>query len=152
MRQWLHLPLSEPAVVGTCRGSACSVAERQRPGGQQRIGIRQLTGWRIDSTVGGQQYTFSSRTLAPGAGVCLYSGRDGPPTGGNRIRWTTSYIWNDSGDTAQLKNPQDQVDSDHCWTRDPPYAARGIAQRDDRSALLHTQPGLTPPPPRQHRQ
>jgi hypothetical protein len=65
--------------------------------------------------VGSQQYTFSSRTLGPGESVYLHSGPDAPPSGGNRIRWTTAYIWNNNGDTAQLKDPQGHVvDEDDC--------------------------------------
>lgn len=74
-----------------------------------------LAGWKIYSVVGSQTFTFSSYQLAAGASVYVHSGPDAPPTSGNHIRWTTSYIWNNDDDTAQLKNPSGQVvDEDRC--------------------------------------
>lgn len=74
-----------------------------------------LSGWRVYSTEGSQTYSFSGYTLAAGASVYVHSGPDAPPTSGNNLRWTTAYIWNNDGDTAQLKNPQGSVaDEDDC--------------------------------------
>jgi len=68
-----------------------------------------MAGWRIFSVVGSQTFPFPLYNLAPGGSVFVDSGPDAPPTGGNRFRWTTAYIWNNDGDKAQLKDPQGNV-------------------------------------------
>jgi hypothetical protein len=65
----------------------------------------QLSGWDIVSVVGPQLFTFPAYTLQPGASVSVHSGPDAPPTGGNVIRWTGAYIWNNDGDSAELRDP-----------------------------------------------
>lgn len=75
----------------------------------------QLSGWKIISVVGSQTYAFPSYTLAPGATVYVHSGPDAPPSGGNNLRWTTAYIWNNEGDDAELRSPSGTVvDTDSC--------------------------------------
>ena len=64
-----------------------------------------MSGWRILSVVGPQTYYFPSYQLQPGASVYVHSGPDAPPTSGNNLHWTTSYIWNNSGDEARLITP-----------------------------------------------
>ena len=64
-----------------------------------------LTGWRILSVVGPQTYYFPDYELGPGASVYVHSGPDAPPTSGNNLLWTTSYIWNNNNDQAQLITP-----------------------------------------------
>lgn len=71
-----------------------------------------LSGWRIRSVVGPQTFDFPSYTLDPGATVSVHSGPDAPPTGGNVLRWTTAYIWNNDGDSAELRDPQGIVVDD----------------------------------------
>jgi hypothetical protein len=74
-----------------------------------------LLGWDIHSVVGSQTFDFPSYTLSPGADVYVHSGPDAPPTSGNHLRWTTAYIWNNDGDTAELQDPSGQVvDEDDC--------------------------------------
>ena len=61
-----------------------------------------LTGWRLVSTVGNQEFVFPAVTLQPGAGVQVVSGRnaeDGPP---HEFLWTKAYIWNNDGDSGIL--------------------------------------------------
>jgi len=61
-----------------------------------------MTGWRLVSTTGDQQYTFPAFTLQAGATVQVTSGSnavDNPPT---QLKWTTGYIWNNDGDPAEL--------------------------------------------------
>ena len=61
-----------------------------------------LTGWRLVSTVGNQEFVFPAVILQPGAGVQVVSGRnaeDGPP---NKFLWTKTYIWNNDGNPGIL--------------------------------------------------
>lgn len=62
-----------------------------------------LASWRLVSVVGPQTFVFPAYQLAPGASVTVSSGPDAPATGGSNLRWTTAYIWNDSGDRAELR-------------------------------------------------
>ena len=69
----------------------------------------ELDGWRIVSVVGTQTYDFARHALAPGTSVYVHSGPDAPPTGGNHLRWTTAYRWNNDGDEAELRDPSGAV-------------------------------------------
>jgi hypothetical protein len=74
-----------------------------------------LAGWRVRSAEGNQTYVFGSRLLLPGDSVALHSGPDAPPTGGQDVRWTLSYVWNNSGDMAELYSPAgDLVQEEDC--------------------------------------
>ena len=68
-----------------------------------------LSGWRIHSVVASQTYYFPDFVLGPGASVYVHSGPGAPPTNGNNLLWTTSYIWNNNNDQAQLINPNGAV-------------------------------------------
>jgi len=68
-----------------------------------------LASWRLVSVVGPQTFVFPAHQLAPGASVTVSSGPDAPATGGSNLRWTTAYIWNDSGDRAELRMPAGAV-------------------------------------------
>ncbi len=68
-----------------------------------------LSGWRIQSVVVPQTYYFPDYVLGPGASVYVHSGPGAPPTNGNNLLWTTSYIWNNNNDQAQLINPNGAV-------------------------------------------
>ncbi|MFC1930452.1 lamin tail domain-containing protein [Chloroflexota bacterium] len=61
-----------------------------------------MTGWRLVSITGNQQYTFPAFILQAGATVQVASGPvavDNPPT---QLKWTSGYIWNNDGDPAAL--------------------------------------------------
>lgn len=74
-----------------------------------------MRGWEIFSTEGSQTFYFPDYTLLPGDSVYVHSGPDAPETGGHRIRWTGSYMWNNGGDTAELLDPGGQVrDEEDC--------------------------------------
>ncbi|KKB34158.1 S-layer homology domain-containing protein [Bacillus thermotolerans] len=64
-----------------------------------------MTGWQLVSVEGNQRYEFpAGYVLQPGATVYVTVGpnaADQPPT---YLKWTGSYIWNNSGDAAQLFN------------------------------------------------
>ncbi|EIT86744.1 beta-lactamase domain-containing protein [Fictibacillus macauensis ZFHKF-1] len=62
-----------------------------------------LTGWTIQSSRGGQTFTFPpGYVLQPGQSVFVQSGAlafDDPPT---YLLWTNANVWNNNGDTAVL--------------------------------------------------
>lgn len=78
-------------------------------------GPQTMTGWKIHSVVGDQWYYFPwGYVLQSGTSVYVHSGpdaTDNPPTD---LRWTTNYIWNNSGDKAVLYNGGTFVD-DYCY-------------------------------------
>jgi beta-lactamase superfamily II metal-dependent hydrolase len=71
-----------------------------------------LTDWKLVSTVGQQTFTFPPGTILPaGTNLKVVSGR-GATAGPNKIVWTSSYIWNNNGDHAQLYNHKQQLISE----------------------------------------
>ncbi len=63
---------------------------------------RHITGWTIrDNT--GYTYKFGTTRLAPGAAVTLHTGK-GTNTAAHRYWQRTNYVWNNTYDTATLKN------------------------------------------------
>ncbi len=78
-------------------------------------GSQNMAGWKIQSVVGNQWYYFPwGYVLQTGDSVWIHSGPDAinnPPTD---LRWTTNYIWNNSGDKARLYNGSSSVD-DYCY-------------------------------------
>jgi len=63
---------------------------------------RVLTGWTLrDKT--GYTYRFPSFTLKAGASVTVHTGR-GSATSAHRYYNKSWYVWNNTGDTAYLKN------------------------------------------------
>jgi 5-hydroxyisourate hydrolase-like protein (transthyretin family) len=63
-----------------------------------------LTGWTVRDA-SGHLYTFAGRTLAPGASVAVHTGKgtNGKPHAADMYWGKTSYIWNNTGDTATLR-------------------------------------------------
>ncbi len=62
-----------------------------------------MTGWKIQSVVGNQWYTFPSGfVLAAGSTVRVNSGPDATHAPPSDLRWTAAYIWNNDGDEAKL--------------------------------------------------
>ena len=62
-----------------------------------------LSGWKLVSVQGNQTYTFDNITIGAGKTIYITSGPDAkntPPY----YRWTTGYIWSNSGDKAELYN------------------------------------------------
>lgn len=71
-----------------------------------------LTGWILVSTRGNQRFTFPTLTLAAGQSVVVTSGAgaaDNPPI---MLRWTTSNMWRNVGDPAQLLDRQGVVQAE----------------------------------------
>jgi len=94
----------EPPTSGK---NGLSIGDIQYEGGNEWVEIRNegtegvnLSGWKIMDEAK-NSYTFGETWLEPGETFKLYSGPDaGEPT------WTRLYVWNNSGDTAQLFSPQ----------------------------------------------
>lgn len=63
---------------------------------------RSLTGWTIRD-LSGHVYKFGTYTLRAGTSVTLHTGK-GTNTSTNRYWGSGSYIWNNTGDKAILKN------------------------------------------------
>ncbi|MCB2285730.1 MBL fold metallo-hydrolase [Clostridium algidicarnis] len=62
----------------------------------------EMKGWKIISTEGNQSYAFPSFILKANSTVYITSGKDAKEDGLSYLKWTTGYIWNNSGDTAEL--------------------------------------------------
>lgn len=68
-----------------------------------------LTGWKLVSTEGNQTYNFPTGfVLGTGESVKIVSGRNATNNPPNQLLWTTSYIWNNAGDTAVLYDANGQ--------------------------------------------
>ncbi|MFT4415333.1 MBL fold metallo-hydrolase [Fredinandcohnia humi] len=66
-----------------------------------------MTGWKLVSVEGNQTYNFPSNyVLKAGATVYITSGPNAQDKSPTHLKWTGSYIWNNSGDPAQLINNQ----------------------------------------------
>lgn len=66
-----------------------------------------LAGWTVEDESTRKPYTFPANTiLGPGGSVLLRSGPTALRTGPSELTWTTASVWNDSGDTATLRNPE----------------------------------------------
>lgn len=79
-------------------------------GGPQLMG-----GWVLHSVVGDQGFGFPPIVLYYGQRIYLHSGPSSFQSIPEHWRWSTSYIWDDSGDKARLLNPQHQVVSEMCY-------------------------------------
>ena len=80
------------------------------------LSSQSMAGWKIISVVGDQTYSFpAGYTLGVGVTVRVHSGPDAfgnPPTD---LLWTTGYIWNNSGDKAELRNSSGVVVNSQCY-------------------------------------
>lgn len=72
-----------------------------------------MTGWRLVSTVGNQQFVFPDFTLQPGASVQAASGRNAEDDPPHKLLWTKTYIWNNEGDPAELYDSEGNLVSTH---------------------------------------
>ena len=69
-----------------------------------------MKGWTVRDAQG-HVYTFGTYTLHAGKSVTLHTGK-GSNTSANRYWGSKAYIWNNTGDTATLKNaPGTKIDS-----------------------------------------
>jgi hypothetical protein len=67
-----------------------------------------LKNWVLVSVKGNQRYTIGNISLAPGKSITIVSGANAR-AGTDTVVWTTSYIWSNDGDPAQLYNANGQL-------------------------------------------
>jgi hypothetical protein len=75
---------------------------------------RVLTGWTLRDTQS-HIYTFGKFSLAPGRSVLVRTGK-GTNTATARYWGSSAYVWNNTGDTATLKNASGATVSTCTWT------------------------------------
>jgi hypothetical protein len=69
-----------------------------------------LGGWKLHDEGSTKGFTFPAGTvLAAGASVRVRSGPGAASTGPGELKWKTSSVWNDKGDTAYLKDPSGEL-------------------------------------------
>lgn len=82
-------------------------------------GVQPMDGWRIFSVVGAQSYNFPPGpfgvTLGVGQQVRIHSGPAGFSNPPDDLLWTTSNIWSNAGDKAELINAQGVVRDSECY-------------------------------------
>ena len=65
-----------------------------------------LAGWRLVSTVGGEEFVFPAFTLPVGIPLYVTSGSGAIDHLPMYMLWTTDFVWADEGDSAELYDPQ----------------------------------------------
>ena len=99
----LHFSYAVPNSPGSDTGSNTSLnGEWVRVKNSSGSASYTLTKWTIRDKQS-HVYTFGTFTLKPGASVTLYTGK-GTNSSSKRYWGRTSYIWNNTGDEAYLKN------------------------------------------------
>lgn len=74
-----------------------------------------ISGWTLGADDPGQDFTFPPGTvLQPGDRIRVYTNQDHPEWGGHSYG-SGRPIWNDKGDTAQLRDTDNQVVSDYTY-------------------------------------
>jgi hypothetical protein len=82
---------------------------------------RTITGWTLRDA-SSHVYRFATTTIAAGATLRVHTGR-GRKNATNRYWGSGSYIWNNTGDTATLRNAHgSQVDRCHYTSASDPVA------------------------------
>lgn len=74
---------------------------------------RDLTGWSLLSVVGEERFNFpAGYVIGADAFVRVHSGPDAPSNPPFDLMWTSSYVWDDAGDRAELFDSEgNRVDS-----------------------------------------
>lgn len=68
-----------------------------------------LNGWTLTSMVGGESFTFRFFTLGPGETVTLTSGEGARSLLPEVYLWTSSEVWADDGDAAELRDAEGRL-------------------------------------------
>ncbi len=126
---WAGTPAAEPSptippagtVVPPSGEAGVSIATVYNSGKQEYVEIvnqgaapQDLGGWSVAGSIGDERYTFpAGYVLAAGARVRLHSGADGVDALPADIYWTHNTIWNNDGETATLRDAQDQLVSEY---------------------------------------
>lgn len=122
-QQKFYLPLVFNGFVAPEPRPDIAIDEIRYEGSDEYIRItnrgaadQNMTGWRINSVVGNQNYTFpDGYTLAGSASVYIHSGSGAiasPPT---HLLWSYAYIWNNDGDKAILYDAANQIVTSTCY-------------------------------------
>ena len=74
----------------------------------------QLKGWRIRDAAG-HVFTFGTTTIAANGGRVWVRTGKGTPYPRNRYCGSGNYIWNNTGDTAHLRNPAGGLHDTCSW-------------------------------------
>lgn len=78
-------------------------------------GGQDMTGWYLVSVVGPQTYYFPAMIISPGQTVRIHSGPaafDAPPA---HLFWTSAFIWNNTGDKAELRTSSGNLVDSRCY-------------------------------------
>lgn len=68
-----------------------------------------LNGWTLSSAVGGESFTFRFFRLGAGKSVTLTSGDGARSLLPEVYLWTSSEVWNDAGDAAELRDAEGRL-------------------------------------------
>lgn len=74
-----------------------------------------IAGWRVTDAGTIHSYSFPTTNLGPGKSVTLHTGR-GTNASGHRYWGRGYYVWNNTGDTAALRNRSGTVVATCRWT------------------------------------
>lgn len=111
----LHFSYAVPNSPGADRGSNTSLnAEwvRIKNSGSTTVN---LTGWTVRDKAK-HVYRFPTYSLRPGESVTLHTGK-GTSTHANRYWQRRWYVWNNTGDTAYLRNSSGKQKDSCSWGR-----------------------------------
>ena len=111
----LHFSQAYFDSPGSDTGSNTSLnAEWVRVKNSSSTATYTLTSWTIRDA-SAHVYKFPTFHLKPGASVTLHTGK-GTNTGSNLYWGRSGYIWNNTGDTATLKNSSGTTKDTCSWT------------------------------------
>ena len=99
------IPTKEPTAVVQIREMECFERDEWVRLHNYGLAAAELKGWTLLSVVGSQEFEFPAYRLESGQSVYVHSGPDATETGGEHIRWTKAYRWNNDGDEAELMAP-----------------------------------------------
>lgn len=68
-----------------------------------------LSGWRLVSVLGNQQFTFPDMSLSAGQSVVVTSGPSATHNPPATLRWTTAHVWRNAGDPGRLLDANNVV-------------------------------------------
>jgi outer membrane biosynthesis protein TonB len=75
-----------------------------------------MSGWTVSGSRGDETYHYpAGYTLAPGATMRLYSGKNGINNPPSAIYWTDKTVWNNDGEIVYLRNAQGSLVDDYSY-------------------------------------
>jgi hypothetical protein len=110
----LHISYALPNSPGSDSGSNTSLnGEWVRIKNSSSTQSYTLTSWTVRDA-SSHVYTFGTYSLHPGESVTIHTGK-GTNTHANRYWGRASYVWNNGGDTAYLKNSSSTTKDSCGW-------------------------------------